>query len=534
MRSPDLIRSAVGGLWRQKARTTLTLLGVAVGACALAFSLSLGIGLRGMIDREFQSRPGFWQVHVHVPYQGSAVPESEIPPEKIAVEGEMSEDRRQRLRARKVKEYQDTHARRPPTPLTPARVVELAAIPDVTDVITWHTGSGRAWLGDNAKDVLVVSGRVPAPDLRKRLVAGELPSSPDADEVVVSEYLLYELGVQSDADVAAVIGKPIRVTVGGYGGTRQLNLARSLGVSSSDVTAVQERALERITEQLPAAVEKMDLSPVEKAAVTGMLAERDHKKDKNERTRPWNSDAVAAGVFRVAAVVRGPTPEEDKDLSRSPAGWALRRVDVLLTPGAGDRLFDQLPWVKDVGFESATLQVRPGGDLKAVAAAAEGMGFEQNSAVEWFDAAKREVTLIAAGMNVFALVSLFIAALGITNTLVTSVIERTKEIGVFKALGATDRQVMVLFLAEGGLIGVLGGLLGLGLAWGLSFPADGLVRRLVQQQSREPLVSQTVFVFPWWIVAATVLFAVVVTTVAALYPSRRAARVQPVEALRHE
>jgi putative ABC transport system permease protein len=530
VRIPDLIRSAVGGLWRQKARTTLTLLGVAVGGCALAFSLSLGIGLRGLIDREFQSRPSFWQVHVHVSHQGSAVPEAEIPPEKVAVRGEMSEERRQRLRARKVREYQDTHPRRPPVPLTRYQVAELAAVPDVTEVITWHSSTGRVWLGERGRDGLVVSGRVHAPSMVARLVAGRLPD-PDADEVLVSEYLLYELGARDDAQLAELLGRPLRVEVGGLGGSKHFNLARSLGVIPGSLTAAQDQILEKMAVQLPTAVDKFDLTPGERAAVKSMLAARDQK---TAGRAPRRESEAAREEFRLAGVVRGPTPEEEKELSRSADGWVLRRGDVFLPAAAGDRLFDQLPWVQENGFQAATLQVRPGGDLKAVAAAAERMGFEQHSAVEWFDAAKREVTLIAAGLNLFALVSLFVAALGITNTLVTSVVERTKEIGVFKALGATDRQVMAVFLVEGAVIGLLGGLLGLGLAWGLSIPGDGLVRTLVQEQARQPLVSESVFEFPWWLVGSTVAFAAAVTTLAALYPARRAARLDPVEALRHE
>jgi putative ABC transport system permease protein len=532
LRTPDLIRSAVGGLWRQKARTALTLLGVAVGTCTLAFSLSLGFGLRQMIDREFQSRPTFWQVYVHVAQQGAAVPESVIPPERLEVEGSMSDARRERLRQQKVKEYQDSHSRRPPVPLTRAKIAELAALPDVTDVITWHSSSGRVWYGDESRDAFIIAGRVRVPTLEQRLVAGRLPTSADADEMVLSEYLLYELGAQDDAQVNAVLNQPLRVAVGGSGSNRHLNLIRAFGAGPVDVSAIQERALEKVTTQLPKALDKLDLTPGERAALRVLFAARDQKK--NEPLPPWMSDSSATGSFRVVGVVRAITDEEEKALSRAPDAWLLRRGDVFLPAGSGDRLFEQLPWVKETGFTSATVQVRPGGNLRTVAAAVEDLGLEQSSAVEWYDAAKREVTLIAAGLNLFALLSLFIAALGITNTLVTTVIERTREVGILKALGATDRQVMILFLAEGAVIGVLGGVIGLAMAWGLSIPGDRLVRNLVQQQSREPLVSESVFEFPGWLLAATVLFAVLVTTLAALYPSRRAARIQPVEALRHE
>jgi putative ABC transport system permease protein len=532
MRLFDLVGSAVGGLWRQKGRTLLTLTGVAVGGCALAFSLSLGIGLRALIDHEFQGRETYWQVHVHVRHEGSGIPEAEIPPEAIAVAGEMSEDRRQRIRRKLIEDYQNSRPRKPPTPLSPDRLAALAALPDVAEVRTLHAGAGRAWLGRKAREVQVVAGRLADAELERRLVAGRLPASPDADEVVVTEFLLYELGVRDDAAVEALLGRPLRLGVGGFGMTRHLNLARSFGIAPRDVDAVQEQALLKITAQLPGVVDRLDLTPGERAALKAMIAERDRKKD--EPAAMWLSDASAVGEYRVAGVVRGLTPEEEKSNRYSPGGWALRHADVILPAESGDRLFGRLPWVKETGYQSVTLRVRPGGDLKAVADAAEGLGFNQNSAAEWHDSVKREVTLIAAGLNLFALVSLFIAALGITNTLVTTVVERTREIGILKALGATDRQVMLLFLTEGAVIGVLGGGLGLGLAWALSIPGDGLVRKLIQDQSREPLLSSSVFEFPAWLLAATVLFATAVTTLAALYPARRAARVQPVEALRHE
>jgi putative ABC transport system permease protein len=198
-------------------------------------------------------------------------------------------------------------------------------------------------------------------------------------------------------------------------------------------------------------------------------------------------------------------------------------------------MFSQLPWAKEAGFHSAEVWVRPGGDLPGTVAAVEAMGYDTFSALKWFNSAKREVTLIAAGLNLFAMIALFVAGIGITNTLVTSVIERTREIGILKAVGATRGQVIGLFLTEGAVIGLLGSVLGLALGRGLMVPADGYVHQLIETEIHgEKLLSESVFIFPGWLWVGAVVFAVGITTAAAYYPARRAARVDPILALKYE
>jgi ABC-type lipoprotein release transport system permease subunit len=102
-----------------------------------------------------------------------------------------------------------------------------------------------------------------------------------------------------------------------------------------------------------------------------------------------------------------------------------------------------------------------------------------------------------------------------------------------KAVGASGSQIQAIFLIEGGLIGTVGGGLGLGLAWGASIPGDAWVRSMVERDMNVKL-QNALFVFPPWLVATVVVFSLVVTTCAALYPARRAAMVDPVAALRHE
>jgi putative ABC transport system permease protein len=142
-------------------------------------------------------------------------------------------------------------------------------------------------------------------------------------------------------------------------------------------------------------------------------------------------------------------------------------------------------------------------------------------------------TMIFGAMTSIAVIALLVAALGIANTMLMSVLERTREIGIMKAVGAGNGHLQLMFLVEGAIIGIVGGGLGLLLAWGSSYPADAWVRSMVSRDLKVEL-NEAIFVFPLWVTLAAPLFAALVTTLAAVYPARRAARVDPVAALRHE
>jgi predicted ABC-type transport system involved in lysophospholipase L1 biosynthesis ATPase subunit len=141
--------------------------------------------------------------------------------------------------------------------------------------------------------------------------------------------------------------------------------------------------------------------------------------------------------------------------------------------------------------------------------------------------------LVFGGMTCIAVIALVVAALGITNTMLIGVLERTREIGILKAVGARDGSIVRMFLVEGALVGLVGGLLGLLLSWLAAVPGDARVRSMVNRQLTLKL-EDSLFAFPWWLAAGAPLFATLVTTLAAVLPARRAARINPVEALRHE
>ena len=534
MRKSDLIRSALGGLWRQKARTSLTLLGVAVGSCALAFSLSLGLGLRALIDNEFKSRDDFWWVTVFPANRGQTlIDEKDIPPEKIEVKGEMPEDRRDRIRQRLIGEYRQYNRPKEIKLITAERVAYLKALPDVEEVRVFRVSSGQVWLGEKMAGGQTYAGRLDTfdPKLDKRLIRGRLAVAPD--EALITEYQLYSLGLRSDAELDTAVGRTIRLVFGKSEFEKAGALAGLLtpgrGQVDEAITRTQSQTLTKIVEQLPQKIDAFDLSPEEKLIIKLVMGRK-----RTDTSATKRGETSAAAEFRIVGVLRETTKDEESTDFFSPHKMRGNQTQVFLTDTGGERLFSQFPELATLGYTEAFVKVKPGGDLSAVVDGIKGDGMDCYSGLKFYQSVKREVTLIAAGLNLFAMISLLVAAIGITNTLFTSVLERTREIGIWKSLGARDSGILLLFLTEGTVIGFLGGSVGLLLAWLLSIPGDGFVVGLIEKQSPEKIVSTSVFEFPLWLGLGTVGFALLLTTAAALYPARRASRVQPVEALRYE
>ncbi len=172
-------------------------------------------------------------------------------------------------------------------------------------------------------------------------------------------------------------------------------------------------------------------------------------------------------------------------------------------------------------------------NVKEVAKQVEDLGLDSRAAIEFIERERLTYILIFGGMTCVAGVALLVSSLGIANTMLMSVLERTREIGIMKAVGADNRHLQFIFLVEGGLIGLAGALIGLLLAYSASFPGDTWVRSMVQRDMKIDLHG-SIFAFPPWIGVTVVFFTVLVTTVAALYPARHAAKIDPVKALRHE
>ncbi|MFH0700926.1 MAG: ABC transporter permease [Candidatus Woesearchaeota archaeon] len=136
------------------------------------------------------------------------------------------------------------------------------------------------------------------------------------------------------------------------------------------------------------------------------------------------------------------------------------------------------------------------------------------------------ILLVIEGVLIgIAAISLFVGGIGIMNTMYTAVLERTKEIGIMKAIGARNREIMTVFLIESGMLGLVGGLIGALLGYGIS----KLVELIAFQVYQTSLIQAD---FNPLVMLGTLLFAFIIGALSGWYPARQAAKLKPVEALR--
>jgi putative ABC transport system permease protein len=182
-------------------------------------------------------------------------------------------------------------------------------------------------------------------------------------------------------------------------------------------------------------------------------------------------------------------------------------------------------------YQSLTVRVKSPALVKDVEDSIKLMGFATFSLLDATNNLRQVFAVFDLLMGIFGSLALIVASLGIINTLVMAILERRREIGVLKALGAADSDIRKLFFVEAGVMGLVGGFLGVLIGALIGFGMNFATNVYLRRQALPPL---TVSSIPWWMVAAAIAFSIAVSLVAGLYPASRAARLNPVEALRYE
>lgn len=182
-------------------------------------------------------------------------------------------------------------------------------------------------------------------------------------------------------------------------------------------------------------------------------------------------------------------------------------------------------------YTTVEVRVKSPTDVQSVEDAVKKMGFNTFSITDATKSLRRFFAVLDLFLGIFGSLALAVASIGIINTLVMAILERRREIGIMKAIGASDTDVRGLFFAEAGTMGIAGGMIGVLLGWALGRVINLGTNVYLRRQHFPP---EQIWYVPWWLVSGAIVFAVVVSLLSGLYPASRAARLDPVQALRYE
>ncbi len=475
----DLLRIALGNIRRQKLRSILTISGVIIAIGAFVAMLSFGAGNQRMIADEFDELGLFTTMIVFPSEEGDS----------LALD-------------------QDA-------------VERLAQIPGVRLAYPYDRFEVEVSWRDTTLSVGAQALPVGALRTRyfSRLEAGTVESESPAT-VLVTEELLESFQVE-DAD--SFLGERLAVSV------------KSASIDSAVVRLFSDpdgKLRERFT-----AFEVDSLFA--EGYVEGAL-----RRELDAATRRFldgylNAQTLTTDTLEVRGVIRGHRDRRNRVLPVILPIETARRFDAagpsadpteLVPRLMQGEIFSKAP-AASKEYSQVTLDLHQYASHPAVSDSVEALGYEAFSYASQFEQIRRVMLFFNMGLGLVGLVALVTAALGIANTMVMSIMERRREIGILRSLGAQPKDIRGLFLVESGTIGALGSLGGILLGWLVARTASVIAKTIMRNQEVEVI---ELFATPLWLVGIAMGFGILVAVLAGSYPARRASRVDPVDALRQD
>ena len=377
----------------------------------------------------------------------------------------------------------------PPRPLDEAARKEIAVLPNVLEVNPEVRFTAEARV-EPISQLVMVSGMASSSQSSGTLdgLNGHFFSGPDVEEAIVQGDLAKRL-LDVGKSPASLLGQEITLRF------------------------AQRQALPPPSEQAPTDAPNRAVGPDEEAM--GFSIVPSEKKFLVVGVTPA-SDAGSgqvgfnnAGIYLPLAVAEKLEVVQQGDLREiSRAG-----------PGEGQR------------YAALNVRANSPNAVAQIESSVTHMGFAAFSLIDVTRNLRTFFAIFDMFLGIFGSLALAVASLGIINTLVMAILERRREIGVLKALGAADRDVRRLFFAEAGVMGLAGGLFGVLLGWAIGRAIQLATIIYLKRQGVNP---PNIWTVPWWLVFGAIIFSVVVSLASGIYPASRAAKLDPVEALRYE
>ena len=182
-------------------------------------------------------------------------------------------------------------------------------------------------------------------------------------------------------------------------------------------------------------------------------------------------------------------------------------------------------WIHTVKIETNSI-----GDVSAVQNDLNNLNYKTSSNESTTKDINKNFNNITLMLSILGVIVLIVAAIGIINTMIMAVHERTKSIGVMKSLGASSFDILSMFLFQSAIIGFIGSIIGSLISFGLFKLISYSVEQILLKQGFSLSLLSNI---PWWLIVATIAFSVIISLLAGIYPAVKASKLDPIEALRH-
>ena len=354
-------------------------------------------------------------------------------------------------------------------------VKELASMPNVREVYPSIRVPVEAKYGDESEGTLAAGVPMSAKNEGsfQSIAYGRFLSSDTAAECLLSLDMAKRI---DDANPQSIIGKNLTLVHGALGGTAP-------------------------AQPVPGAMLSANASRTEVPCTIVGIIERE--------TGPFAAAAPVSGLM----------------LPLGRAREILLATRALTQALAPERVAGNAP------YNQLVVKVRHPQDVQDVEAQIRKKGFSAFSLNDALQGAKRAFILLDIVLSLIGSIALAVSSLGIVNTMVMSILERTREIGIMKAIGGSDGDIRKIFLIEASAIGFLGGISGVVLGWIVGRVINFGANVYIQNQGGTP---GNLFSLPFWLIGGAIAFSISISLIAGSYPAARAARLDPIKALRHD
>lgn len=511
MNFTDIVALAWRNLRQARLRTSLTVIGVVVGVAAIVTMVSFGLGLQDNLLKDALARIDlFTSITVIGPGADAVLTMQDR--EGSNSDGASSE------------EETDSEASATPEPSpTPVRLLDDAAIAELQNIngvryvlpnlnfsnyVRFEGRTRRASIG-GAPQSVEYNPRF------KNFLAGHHFTSEDAREVVATERFISWVRTKNRAD--------------------RSRRRRPRGPFQAAPTKPEEERAREANEIIGKEIVLLTLrgQNAAPASVFGIPL-IDLPSNGDDDSTPELGNQYEERVYRIVGVLKAQDGFDINSFTDTdmfiPLEQARRFRKANRDPMS--RMSELL--AGDTGYQNAEVRVADVSQIENIKEEIKKRGFRAWSFTNQVEEIRRVFLIVNSALALIGGISLLVASFGISNTMIMSIRERTREIGVMKAIGGSDGEIMRIFFVEASLIGLTGGVLGVIGGWSIDRVANTLANRWILRQAGQTIRHIEFFSIPWYLSSGAILFALLISLIAAIYPAMRAARVDPIKALRYE